>query len=1150
MRIILRLAVAAAALSPLAAQVSQPGPTPAATGETVDSQLSELLDLLFVSQDDLAATNLRLRPGYVKVAELIRAGKKREAVEAFGEYYNEKLGNPAKFGINPLNLDPRFPGVSGFGRWPSAVFDVQPAAGIKAAADALMKGRLGNGEKAIELGEPGSVNWLTPFKSLTEMKTGETPNLALASGMAFTPLVRQYLLTRDVAYLNRWKAYMADWVAHADYVNGLHPLMVPSGVNSNVGGSALAMLKILAALAQAPTPDGKPAIEPELLARILRKVYVEEILPSLTYIRSNNHNWTPGVSRLLMSMILDEFKASPSLFRDALRRQVEDNAVTQNLRDGTENQQDPWYNENYLGVVSAITLMQERGELVPWGENYWILPVRGNYAWRREIRDHLREHVTYLLHLRTAQNEWPIPFRGGDKRAASRPSADASVEAYDDPVNQAILASVDAPDAGLRPPYNSEWFPYAGFNILRENWEKMGAYGAMFSAPHPGAYGAYRSQSNNNIFGLAAFGQDLLVDDTTGHYMYPSSPILVDDKNQFYHDGLYKVGNPSSHKTYQVSAWTDPAPWRWHDSANFGLMEGIYHGAYGNPPKPIEPKVGAYGKEEASLGAPDKNDMIRDVTHQRLVLFDRATSLWIIVDRLSAPAEHKFKQVWMIPLTPAAAPAFQDAEIQADAAQKMIRTNAENFQPTGKDKTPVQAKANFTMRQFTGAKVAYSRKATAGRTLADGRILTYGWDSLNAEWRGSGPQQIVSAILPRAPGSGAEADFQAVKELTGKDGVGGFSATLPGGKVVELLSAPAGTAELSLGPVSVHGELLLLSGKRGIVLGAKDMTVNGKGVVLPGEDFEFETAGGKLAQTTPIYRPIAPVQIGPDFNVFTDAQEVVMSSATPGMEIRYTLDGSDPTPLSPLYAGPVKITQTTTVKARAYRPGLKENPPQTSGTQATPVSLAVFTKRGFLEPPNGTAKTAPGLKAEYFEDDWKKLWLELDARKPVATADGVKLWDLSIVPASNPPVGEAPAPRQKFYTVRYSGFIEVPRDGVYTFHAPREVVFPDVDPGYELRLEVGDRAVPFGGRTMNYGLNEWYPSTRLHAQGNWSIALKKGRYPFRVTFLDYRTDAGRQLNRPGIKDYIWSGVTPEIKVSGPGLPEQPIPAEWLSHKAS
>jgi hypothetical protein len=162
----------------------------------------------------------------------------------------------------------------------------------------------------------------------------------------------------------------------------------------------------------------------------------------------------------------------------------------------------------------------------------------------------------------------------------------------------------------------------------------------------------------------------------------------------------------------------------------------------------------------------------------------------------------------------------------------------------------------------------------------------------------------------------------------------------------------------------------------------------------------------------------------------------------------------------------------------------------------------------------------------------------------------VKLWDLSLVPATNPPVGDAPAPRQKFYTVRYSGFIEVPKDGVYTFHAPREVVFPDVDPGYDLRLEVGDREIPFGYRTTKYGLNEWYPSTRLHAQGTWSIPLKKGKYPFRVTFLDYRTDAAKKLNRPGMNDYIWSGSTPEIKVSGPDLPKQPIPNDWLMHKSS
>ncbi len=51
---------------------------------------------------------------------------------------------------------------------------------------------------------------------------------------------------------------------------------------------------------------------------------------------------------------------------------------------------------------------------------------------------------------------------------------------------------------------------------------------------------------------------------------------------------------------------------------------------------------------------------------------------------------------------------------------------------------------------------------------------------------------------------------------------------------------------------------------------------------------------------------------------FYDGNVVVAMSAAPGTEIRYTLDGAEPTPTSQLYSNPINIEQTTVVKARAY----------------------------------------------------------------------------------------------------------------------------------------------------------------------------------------------------------------------------------------
>jgi alpha-tubulin suppressor-like RCC1 family protein len=58
---------------------------------------------------------------------------------------------------------------------------------------------------------------------------------------------------------------------------------------------------------------------------------------------------------------------------------------------------------------------------------------------------------------------------------------------------------------------------------------------------------------------------------------------------------------------------------------------------------------------------------------------------------------------------------------------------------------------------------------------------------------------------------------------------------------------------------------------------------------------------------------------------YMTTQSVALSTATPGATIRYTADGTDPTPDSPLYAASIPVTATTTIKARAFKAGLPDS---------------------------------------------------------------------------------------------------------------------------------------------------------------------------------------------------------------------------------
>jgi hypothetical protein len=596
------------------------------------------------------------------------------------------------------------------------------------------------------------------------------------------------------------------------------------------------------------------------------------------------------------------------------------------------------------------------------------------------------------------------------------------------------------------------------------------------------------------------------------------------------------------------AAWTEPADWRWHASESFNLMEGVYSGPY--------------AKDYNAWSLP-LSETLQGIVHQRLALFARKHGLWIVTDRLRNPDSHAYEQIWRLPIKPCAnINAFEPEDIKIDAASQTIRTMSQGETSI---RGVIHKQPNITLCHIAPMKLEYTVKNEPRNTS-----FAMGWQRIGAKWTGKGDQQLITAILPRRPGAGPEGDLKDVQKIITEKGVSGFDAQTPDGGQVQYRAALNRNGEaLAIGPVKMRGEALLLlrEGKQasGMALGCTEMTINGQPVNSASPDFEFSIpsatnlslSSALLAiirrtkdeySTIPIYRPISPVRIIPDDrNVFVDSLKITMQSKTPGVEIRYTLDGADPTPRSALYTGPVVIAHSTIVKARAYRPGLKENPVVMSGTHATVPSMAVFTRAEPLAVAKEQTSLKPGLNCNYFEGDWKQLWLGLDQVKPLKTAVVPKLFDLGMVPAENPPLGQAAAPRAKTYALQYNGYFLAPEDGVYTFHAPRELVMPDIDAGYELQLYLGDKVVPWGWYAQTVGLNNWYPSTRLHAFGNWSIALKKGTHRFQLFYLDYRTNAAQLLNQPGLTKYIWDGEAPDLRVTGAGIERQPIPAAWLAH---
>jgi hypothetical protein len=128
--------------------------------------------------------------------------------------------------------------------------------------------------------------------------------------------------------------------------------------------------------------------------------------------------------------------------------------------------------------------------------------------------------------------------------------------------------------------------------------------------------------------------------------------------------------------------------------------------------------------------------------------------------------------------------------------------------------------------------------------------------------------------------------------------------------------------------------------------------------------------GPPSANPPPTVEPSATASpsFSPPPGSFTSAQSVALADATAGAVIYYTLDGSTPTSNSMLYAGPISVSATTTIKAFATADGATPSamvagrfavgPP--SVTTPEGVDLSQSANVDGLEPA-GTPVTGPGL---------------------------------------------------------------------------------------------------------------------------------------------------------------------------------------------
>ena len=193
-------------------------------------------------------------------------------------------------------------------------------------------------------------------------------------------------------------------------------------------------------------------------------------------------------------------------------------------------------------------------------------------------------------------------------------------------------------------------------------------------------------------------------------------------------------------------------------------------------------------------------------------------------------------------------------------------------------------------------------------------------------------------------------------------------------------------------------------------------------------------------------------------SLFTEPLAVALATTTSGAEIRYTLDGSEPTETSALYAAPVPVDRSLTLKAKGFKPGAAP-----SRTLTLEAEEAVF-RKGALA---GETATHPGVAYSYYEGVFSCV---NDIRKGKYVSSGTM-----------PAPSIAQAPQEDHFAYVFTGLILIPERGVWEFMTKS-------DDGSV--LTIGDRKV-----VDNDGSH-----ASVMATGR--VALEAGLHPYTLLYFE------------------------------------------------
>jgi hypothetical protein len=1016
------------------------------------------------------------------------------ALEAYRDFFIDRLvfppeGHPLLGGLDlgARLYRPKQPGQRLFYEFLATGGDLMSNIVVFAMKD--KDGKKGN--VRMDRGAPGRFNWTWSPEGYRHGGHIGLPEVPVMIPMCmgypnfFSELLVEYMNTHDKACLDKWSEYLDDMCLN--WKNDLREAKIKASTDWHY------VLEIythdlwlnFAYLART-VPEFRGQLSAPTLARMLVqlwKYYVPICIRGARQDGPNRRIGMKGTELWYMCRFLPEFKAADYCLRE-FRRLREMWPETTALPDCVVPEE---LTHNYYLVypLACADLWHQLRSASPIPE--WLTA-----EWVKEMDEGLNLRAKYFFHSFLNDGSWlwcaefatrhlnPTWLTMGEYPRFLRCFPP---EGFIDPEVIKIRSVFFENGALGEPSFTSEAFPFGGQYIVRNGWGSDKVCAFMHNNP---------TISHGDNLGLEffAYGKP---------FLRPMWRTAISP------DGMKQVENGTGPMFFQthyeafLKQWEEafinikPQPNRWHSSPVFNLCEATWAKPFINRPYP-NPSNPLW---QAATNVPLK--FIADLKHHRQLMLANEEGLLVVLDRVLSASPHQYRLEWNF------MPFYLTNKLVV-ASRNALRTTLTNG-------------PNLSIYHFGLSPMISSLEKD---TKMDGDYDQYG-----CTFAGTGNEIVISALYPCRAGEEEKIQFSAGSPA----GVGivAFEALIPDGAKI-ICQGAAVESPLKAGDVEMRGESLLVrlapdGACRGLALGCKEIKVKGRKQEVPSTDFEFAVQGKNLTGVIPIYRPLELVEINPQTNVFLDQVVVNMNHPDPEVEIHYTLDWSEPTLQSPRYERPFTLDKNTMIKARGIRKGVTRMPGTFAGTQVTPVSRAMFSREK-LRPAaqvNEGSKLAPGLNVTYYEGDWTLSAMYLQTLKQDKAGVANELFDLSLKQTSNN------------YAFVYSGYLDIPHDGVYSFHAPPEFVYPGIDSGYDLRVEV-DR-------------EEWYPTTRRHNYGVWSVPLAKGKHSLKVSWVDQRPGQAQWFYPYVLNEAhrIWRGEKPALLISGPGLEKQPIPTGMLKH---